>query len=157
MEIRRIQAGSGLHAQARELRERELLAPIGLSLARFDAEFPEADRLGEHWAAVMPHPAGERVVGTALLLADFPGAGVGKLMQMAVDRQRQGEGIGRRLVVAIERRAFGELGLRELFCHAREDVAGFYRSVGWRERGERFEEVGIPHVKMAIGGTEVLG
>jgi predicted GNAT family N-acyltransferase len=74
----------------------------------------------------------------------------GKLMQMAVDPQRQGEGIGTRLVVAIERRAFAELGLTELYCHARDTAYGFYSSLGWDFSSEVFDEAGVPHRKMAF-------
>jgi predicted GNAT family N-acyltransferase len=69
-------------------------------------------------------------------------------MQMAVDLQRQGEGLGTRLVVAIEQRAFGELGLRELFCHARDTALGFYQTLGWEFDSDIFSEAGIPHRKM---------
>jgi predicted GNAT family N-acyltransferase len=69
-------------------------------------------------------------------------------MQMAVDNQRHGEGIGTRLVVAIERRAFGELGLSELFCHARDTAYGFYSSLGWEFDSETFLEANIPHRRM---------
>src|SRR5690606_32650741 len=108
----------------------------------------------EHFVAVFDHPGGERVVGCATLLAGHPEPGFGKLMQMAVDRQRQGEGIGRKLVVAVESRAFGELGLKSLYCHAQIAAQGFYRSLGWSPCSEEFLEAGIPHVKMAIRQPE---
>jgi GNAT superfamily N-acetyltransferase len=93
---------------------------------------------------------GPCVIGCAALLPNYPAPGVGKLMQMAVDRQRQGEGIGRRLVVAVESRAFGELGLSELFCHAQVPAVGFYESLGWEIASDEFFEAGIPHRKMVM-------
>jgi GNAT superfamily N-acetyltransferase len=76
----------------------------------------------------------------------------GKLMQMAVDPQRQGEGVGTRLVVAVERRAFGELGLAALYCHARDTAYGFYSSLGWEFDSETFDEAGVPHRRMIVLG-----
>lgn len=138
-----------LYPQACELRENVLLRPIGFDMARFRELFDVEERF-EHFVAVFDHPSGPRVIGTACLLPDYPSPGIGKLMQMAVDPQRQGEGIGRRLVVALERRAFGELGLTELFCHARDNAYGFYESLGWDFDSDTFSEAGVPHRKMVF-------
>jgi N-acetylglutamate synthase-like GNAT family acetyltransferase len=149
--IRRISHTDPLFAQEVALREEVLLGPIGLDARSFRKMFPECganEEHFEHFVAVFDHPSGERVVGTALLLPNYPKPGAGKLMQMAVDNQRHGEGIGTRLVVAIERRAFGELGLSELFCHARDTAYGFYSSLGWEFDSETFLEANIPHRRM---------
>ncbi len=138
-----------LYSQECALREQVLLGPIGYNMARFKAEFGVEDRF-EHFVAVFDHPGGARVVGCATLLPNHPGPGVGKLMQMAVDPQRQGEGIGTRLVVAVERRGFGELGLTELFCHARDTSYGFYTSIGWVFDSETFVEAGVDHRRMVF-------
>ncbi|MCB9844368.1 MAG: GNAT family N-acetyltransferase [Phycisphaeraceae bacterium] len=150
IEIRRIEATDPLYRQECALRERVLLSNVGLDMASFQEAFPGIESRFEHFVAVFDHPQGERVIGCALLLSNYPEPGVGKLMQMAVDEQRQGEGIGRRLVIALEERAFGELGLQELFCHAREGVYEFYGRLGWAIDSEEFSEVGIPHRRMAI-------
>lgn len=149
IEIRRITKNDPLYAQECAVREEVLLRPIGYDLARFRDEFNVEDRF-EHFVAVFDHPGGPRVVGTACLLPNFPTPGSGKLMQMAVDLQRQGEGIGRKLVVAIERRAFGELGISELFCHARDGAYGFYTCLGWDFDSDTFLEGGVPHRKMVF-------
>lgn len=150
--IQRIERDSPLYAQERELRERVLLGPIGLDLNWFDRNYPGCDVSAEHFVAVVEAVPGQRVVGCALLVPAHPGAG--QLMQMAVDPQRQGEGIGRRLVVAVESRAFGPLGLRELFCHARSGSEGFYRRLGWLAEGEPFVEAGVPHLRMVLRPEE---
>ncbi|MEN0020276.1 MAG: GNAT family N-acetyltransferase, partial [Planctomycetota bacterium] len=90
------------------------------------------------------------VVGTTLLLPNYKEPGIGKLMQMAVEPQLQRSGIGRRLVVALEARAFGELGLTEVFCHARDDAMPFYAQLGWNVIGEGFIEAGIAHHRMSL-------
>ncbi len=89
-------------------------------------------------------------MGCALLLPETDRPGFGKLMQMAVDPQRQGEGIGRRIVIEVESEAFGDLGLEGLFCHAQLSAVSFYERLGWAAEGEEFEEAGIPHRKMVI-------
>jgi predicted GNAT family N-acyltransferase len=148
--IRRITTDDPLYQQECALRESVLLRPLGLSMADFHREFPGIEGRLEHFVAVFDHPSGPRVVGCAALLPDHPSTGSGKLMQMAVDLQRQGEGIGRRLVVAIERRAFGELGLTELYCHAQLGAVGFYSSLGWAFDGDTFLEAGIQHRRMVF-------
>jgi len=148
VEIRCITASDPLYPQSVALRESVLLRPIGMDIEKFKAMFPGLEEKFEHFVAVFDHPSGPRVIGTALLLPNYPGEGTGKLMQMTVDPQRQGEGLGTRLVVAIERRAFGELGLKEIFCHARDTAYGFYSSLGWDFDSDTFMEAGIPHRKM---------
>ncbi len=148
--ILRIDRGHPLYEQEVELRERELLGPIGIDMAELERLFPGFEDRFEHFVAVIRHPKGERVVGVVCLLPDFPDEGMGKLMQMVVDRQRRNEGLGRQLLVEFERRAVGELGLTELFCHAREDARGFYERLGWKAEGEPFDEAGIPHYRMVF-------
>jgi predicted GNAT family N-acyltransferase len=148
--IRRISVHDELYRQECALREEVLLRPLGLDLARFLAEFPGVEERAEHFVATVEVSGQERVVGCVELLANEPREGAGRVMQMAVDRQRQGEGVGRRLIVAAEVRAFGELGLGELFCHSQEGAVGFYRKLGWDEDSGSFLEAGIPHRRMAI-------
>jgi len=148
IEYRRISCHDPLYAQECDLREQVLLRPIGKSIAWFLEAYPEIDRRAEHLVAVLAHPTGERVVGCVLLIPNYPEEGVGKLMQMAVDPQRQGEGIGTRLVIELETRAFGELGLREVFCHSQNSAMGFYERLGWATDSEEFLEAGIAHHRM---------
>lgn len=147
--VQRITPKSPQYPSAVALRESVLLGPIGYTHARFMAEYPGIDDRAEHFVAVMDHPTGQRVVGCLLLLPEPQGGGA-KVMQMAVDPQRQGEGLGRRLVVAAEARAFGELGLERLYCHAQDRAVGFYERLGWRAQGEPFTEAGIGHRKMVL-------
>ncbi len=137
-----------LYEQEVDLRQRVLLAPLSFTMAMLEAEFPGLEDRFEHFVSVIDHPKGKRVIGCVCLLPDYPKKGIGKLMQMAVDPQRRREGIGRRLVVELERRAFGELGLKELFCHSRMDARDFYERLGWKVEGEPFMEAGIPHYRM---------
>ncbi|MFI4917571.1 MAG: GNAT family N-acetyltransferase [Phycisphaerales bacterium JB060] len=152
--IQRITPRSPLYQSAVALRQSVLLEPIGYTHEKFTTQYPRVDERAEHFVAVMDHPTGPRVVGCLLLLTDEKpsegGQTQAKVMQMAVDPQRQGEGLGRRLVVAAEARAFGELGLSRLYCHAQDRAIGFYEKLGWTPEGEPFTEAGIGHRKMVL-------
>lgn len=154
IDYRTITTDDPLYGQLCDLRESVLLRPLGKDMPWFRRHYPQVDDRAEFFAAVTEHPSGPRVIGCVLLIPDYPETGVGKLMQMAVDPQRQGEGIGRRLVIELESRAFGELGLREVFCHAQNTAIGFYDRLGWRTDPEEFEEAGIPHHRMWISQPE---
>lgn len=154
IKVQRITPQSPLYQSAVALRESVLLNPIGYDHDKFMAGYPGVEERAEHFVAALDHPTGERVVGCLLLLTDEKpsegGQSQAKVMQMAVDPQRQGEGLGRRLVVAAEARAFGELGLSRLYCHAQDRAVGFYEALGWTPEGEPFEEAGIGHRKMVL-------
>lgn len=150
LRVRRITKSDPLYAQAVDLRERVLLSPLGYDLERFLKEYPGFEDRLEHFVAVIDHPKGERVIGTVCLRPEGkPGQETtGRLTQMCVDPQRQGEGVGNMLLSALERRAFGELNLPELYCHAQDKAMGFYERLGWTSDGPGFTEAGIPHHKM---------
>jgi len=152
IEYLRIDRQHPLYQQEVALRQSVLLDPINYNMQMFEAEFPGFEDRFEHFVAVVDHPKGKQVIGCALLLPHYPEEepATGKLMQMAVNPQRQREGIGRRLVIELERRALGELGLTRLYCHARVDASDFYASLGWVRTGEPFMEAGIEHYKMVF-------
>ena len=153
IQVRRITPAHPLYAQEASLRERVLLRGAGFDFATFREEYPYEDQAEHFVALTVDSHAGdpvERVLGTALLIPNHPHDGYGKVTQVAVDPQRQGEGIGRRLMVTIESRAFGELGLNEVYCHAQNTAMDFYKRVGWLVDGDEFVEAGIPHHRMVI-------
>ncbi len=153
--IRAITPNDDLYPQECALRERVLLGPVGYDFDRFVKDYPFEERF-EHFVAVTDHPAsGPTVLACALLLPGYPDAETGKVMQVAVNRQRQGEGIGRRLMTTLEARAFGELGLKSLFCHAQMTAVPFYEKLGWQPEGEVFQEAGIDHRKMVLRGADL--
>lgn len=157
IKIQRISSADPLYPQEVALRDSVLLRPIGLDVQKLQTLFPNLEKDAEHFVAVFDHPSGPLVVGTALLLPNHPQPGSGKLMQMTVDPQRQGEGIGTRLVVALERRAFAELGLESIYCHARDTAYGFYSSLGWQFDSDTFMEAGIPHRRMTFQNAPAPG
>jgi predicted GNAT family N-acyltransferase len=153
--VRAITPSDPLYAQEGVLRERVLLNSVGYDMEKFARDYPYEDQC-EHFVAVTEHPVtGPTVLACALLLPGHPDASTGKVMQVAVNRQRQGEGIGRRLMVAVESRAFGQLGLGTLFCHAQLAAVPFYEKLGWVIEGGVFEEAGIDHYKMVLRGADL--
>lgn len=140
------------YEQEKQLRTSVLLDPIGLSFEDYLGMAPGREEASEHYVAVVDHPSGDRVVGTSTLFIseDEQGRRTGKVQQVCVDPQRQGEGIGRRLMIHMEARGFGELGLEQLYCHAQLEAMAFYERLGWEAEDKVFLEAGIEHKKMFI-------
>ncbi len=156
VKITHISMDDPLYEQEKALRTSVLLEPIGYSFQDYLDMAPGREEQSEHFVAVVDHPSGTRVVGTATLyLSDGEqGERVGKVQQVCVDPQRQGEGIGRKLMIAIEARGFGELGLEQLYCHAQIPSLGFYEHLGWSCEDEVFLEAGIEHKRMYIAAPK---
>lgn len=173
LSVRRIPMDDPLYEQATDLRERVLLAPIGWTMTEYLEEASGREERCEHFVAVMDHPTGPRVVGTAMLLhADLvpefsgpkppgcepfqaDGAKLAKVMQVAVDPQLRGQGVGRQLMIAAEAYAAtpaedGGLGLDGVYCHAQSTAIPFYEAVGWAVSSVEFEEAGILHKRMEM-------
>jgi len=138
--------GGEFYDAQRVLRWRVLRMPLGMGPG---SEENAHEWTSDHWVAV----AEGKVIGCVLLHAfDDGGLKVGKLMQMVIDTAWQGRGLGRALVGAVQARA-EILGLQNVVLHARETAAGFYERCGYLPEGERFTEVGLPHIRMrrAVG------
>lgn len=84
-------------------------------------------------------------LGTGRLLEHSPG--VAKIGRMAVLQTMRGAAIGRGLLDTLMQCA-RERGDRELLLHAQLSAKGFYVRAGFTQRGEVFDEAGIPHVEM---------
>ncbi|MGV6814141.1 MAG: GNAT family N-acetyltransferase [Phycisphaerales bacterium] len=147
-----------LYAQEVALRTAVLLKPLGLTIEDYYNISPGKEEQCEHFVATIDHPQGEKVVGTAILFIDRsdPEHLSGKVQQVCVDKQLQGEGIGQRLMIAIEARGFGELELSNLYCHAQLKAMPFYKKLGWEIQGEEFDEAGIPHRLMSISAPKPI-
>ncbi len=156
--VKHILMNDPLYEQAVSLRTAVLLEPIGLSIEDYLNLAPGREEQSEHFVAVVDHPDGEKVVGAATLFVDQtqPPPHQGKVQQVCVDQQRQGEGIGHKLMIAIEARSFGELGLASLYCHAQLEAMPFYDKLGWSVEGDEFEEAGIPHRRMCISAPKPI-
>ncbi len=136
--LRFIEPAHPLYPAEQELRFRVLREPLGFT--RTQVAFPfEADSL--HLVA----HRGEAVVGCVLFHPED--AHGGRLFQMAVAPERQGQGLGARLVGVLEAE-LKRRGFTHVHLHARATVVPFYARLGYAEYGEPFTEVGIPHRHM---------
>ena len=140
-EVLRISMNSALYKGERDLRNRELLRPIGVP----DFGWEMYDVSSFHFVAV----DGEEVVGCALLYPVPLMPGEAQLMQMAVSSSSRGTGLGRQLMEHVTGFAL-ESGFASIVCHARDSAVGFYRRHGFRVYGEPFEEVGVTHSYMRL-------
>lgn len=70
-----------------------------------------------------------------------------KMRQVAVHPSLQGKGIGQKMVKYAEKWA-QEQFYKKIELHARLNVVPFYQRLHYKQVGEPFEEVTIPHLKM---------
>jgi YbgC/YbaW family acyl-CoA thioester hydrolase len=110
-------------------------------IARED-EWDEADKTAVH--VVIYNQLGQPLATGRLLTYQ---AGVSKIGRMAVKRVLRGSRLGRQVLDALMTVA-QERDDQEVVLHAQRSAADFYKRCGFAERGEPFDEVGIPHIEM---------
>ncbi len=79
----------------------------------------------------------------------------GRIFQMAVSEEYQGQGFGRQLLHNLER-SLAERGVTSVYLYARAEVEGFYTNLGYQKEGEIQNRKGIDHWlmrKTLAGGT----
>jgi predicted GNAT family N-acyltransferase len=86
-------------------------------------------------------------LGNARLLQ--PSTNVAKVGRMAVLEEARGRGYGARLLQALILEA-RRRGHQEVRLSAQRTAEQFYALYGFSSIGERFDEVGIPHVEMRL-------
>jgi ribosomal protein S18 acetylase RimI-like enzyme len=138
VELRWLAVSDVLQESELDLRWRVLRAPLGHP--REATPFP-FERESLHLVAV----EGASLVGCVLFHPEGPDTG--RLFQMAVEPERQGQHIGQQLVRALEAEV-ARRGFRTVTLHARESAVGFYARLGYAVFGEPFTEVGVPHRHM---------
>ncbi len=126
------------YAPVFELREEILRKPIGLSLHDEDL----GDEVNDH-ILIAEDDTG---VIACLILTPLPEQTV-QLRQMAVAANQQGKNIGRQLVNYAEQFAWNN-GYKRIMLHARIVAKGFYEKLNYKQTGDEFTEVGIPHIEM---------
>jgi YbgC/YbaW family acyl-CoA thioester hydrolase len=109
-----------------------------------ELEWDAADETALH--AVAYNRLGQ-AVATGRLLAYQPG--VAKIGRMAVTRVMRGGHLGQQVLRALLAAA-AQRGEREVVLHAQRSAEGFYRRLGFEQRGEPFEEAGIAHLEMFV-------
>ena len=137
-ELREFFVESSEYQELLRLRFDELRRPLDLEWTEAEGE---ADKLDRHFGLYYK----EVLVGSVVVVTLGPG--FAKLRQIAVAKPQQGRGVGQRLMIAIENILALE-GVKRFELNARVDVAGFYDKLNYHRKGEIFEEIGLPHVKM---------
>jgi YbgC/YbaW family acyl-CoA thioester hydrolase len=107
-----------------------------------DMEWDEVDETCVHAVAFSRFGV---PLATGRLLQHVPG--VAKIGRMAVLQSMRGSKVGRSVLDALLQAA-RQRGDHEALQHAQMSAAPFYVRAGFSERGERFEEAGIPHIEM---------
>jgi len=138
MALKIIDHGSEEYKQMIRLRDEILRRPLGL---QFTPEELEKEKHNLHIAAYED----DQMLGCCMLVEEEPGTV--RLRQMAVINDLQGKGIGRALMQFAENLA-RDRGFKKITMHARKNAVGFYEKMGYRKRGEEFEEITIPHYVM---------
>ncbi len=115
-------------------------------IARED-EWDEADASAIH--AVVFNRLDQPLATGRLLPHAGGGTQTGRIGRMAVLRSMRGSGQGARVLHALLDAAWAR-GDTEVLLNAQRSAEGFYRRLGFTVRGEPFDEVGIPHVQMAL-------
>ena len=88
----------------------------------------------------------DRPVGTARLR--FLNQSTAKIERLAVLADARKQGVGQQIMsAAIE--FLSEKNISEIRIHAQELVKEFYQTLGFEVEGDRFQEAGIPHLKMS--------
>ncbi|MFN2299449.1 MAG: GNAT family N-acetyltransferase [Anaerolineales bacterium] len=139
IQYRRITTADPEYEGEKDLRNRVLRTPLGMTLSERDINGEDAQI---HWVA---EDEGGRIVGCVLLAV--PGDGTADLRQMAVDPAYRGRGIGAALVERAERSA-RKRNISKLTLNARLYARGFYERLGYRAVSEIFTLVTIPHIRM---------
>ncbi len=106
-----------------------------------EEELDEADATATHSIALH----GGRVVGAGRLVLREDG--YAQIGRMAVDKEWRRRGVGSLILGFLEESARAQ-GRTQSLLHAQEYVKSFYAAHGYREHGEVFLEVEIPHLEM---------
>jgi len=88
-----------------------------------------------------------QVVATGRLLKGQQGQG--RIGRMAVKRVLRGSGQGAAVLAALQTEAIRR-GDKELALHAQTSAQGFYERLGFKARGDVFDEVGLSHIEMFL-------
>ena len=138
MPLKILDHGSKEYKQMVDMRNQILRKPLGLKFEPGELEREKDDILIGAYED-------DEMLGCCLLTVVEPHTV--RLRQMAVKTGLQGKGIGRVLMQFAENLA-RDRGHTKLVMHARKTAVGFYEKLGYKVKGDEFEEVTIPHYIM---------
>ncbi|QHL86981.1 GNAT family N-acetyltransferase [Nibribacter ruber] len=124
-------------AQTLDLRQQVLWPHKPVSFV----QLPEDDT-GTHFGAFLS----EELVS---VMSVFLKGEEAQFRKFATAQAMQGRGIGSQLLQHLLTHA-SSLGLKRIWCHARQEKAGFYRKFGFKEKGTPFFKEGVPYVVMDL-------
>ena len=141
LDCRLLEFGFGDHKKSIEIRREVLRKPLGLDFTLNDLN-AEIDQF--HIAAFYKN----QLIGILLFktMRDIS-ATILKMRQVAIDPEFQSKGYGSVLVKFSEQWAIDN-GFNLIELNARNTAIQFYKNLGYKEIGNEFLEVNIPHVKM---------
>ena len=133
-----IDHGSPEYRQMVQLRDDVLRKPLGMYFTEEELE-TEKDNL------LMAAYEDDHLLGCCMLVEED--SQTVRLRQMAVLNDLQGKGVGSALMNFAENLA-RDRGYKRITMHARKNAIGFYEKMGYKQVGEEFEEITIPHYVM---------
>tara|TARA_B100001179_G_C18397552_1_gene320223 strand:- start:42 stop:479 length:438 start_codon:yes stop_codon:yes gene_type:complete len=137
MNIQICAADSEAYRRALALRHTYLRAPLGLE---FTPEELALDQQAVHFIAMDD----EEVIGCVIAQ---PMDTAIKIRQMVVAETYRQRKLGQRLIRALEAHFIAN-GMHHFTLHARQDVTGFYETLGYQKVGAPFKEIGLMHQKL---------
>jgi ribosomal protein S18 acetylase RimI-like enzyme len=138
MALKIIDHGSTEYQQMLKLRNEILRKPLGLTFNKEELEKEKNNLL-------MAAYEDDQMLGCCMLVEEDPQTV--RLRQMAVLNDLQGKGIGKALMNFAENLA-RDRGYKKITMHARKNAIGFYEKMGYRQVGNEFQEITIPHYVM---------
>ncbi len=138
MALKQIDHGSKEYLQMVNLRTEILRRPLGLTYSE--------EELAREKDDILIGAFDDDEMLACCILTKVDGKTL-RLRQMAVQNNLQGKGIGASLMHFAELVA-RDKGFQKLIMHARKTAAGFYEKLGYKEVGNEFIEVTIPHYVM---------
>lgn len=135
MALKQIDHGTKEYLQMVELRENVLRRPLGLT-------FSHDDLIKEQNDILIASMDDDEMIGCGILT--HIDTDTVRLRQMAVHSRLHGKGIGASIISFAENIA-RDKGYRCITMHARDTAIGFYEKFGYRIKGDKFDEVTLPH------------
>lgn len=143
MALKIIDYGTAEYQQMLKLREAVLRKPLGIQFSEDELEKEKSNLLIAAYED-------KQMLGCCMLVEEDPQTV--RLRQMAVLKDLQGKGIGKALMTFAENLAH-DRGYKRITMHARKNAVGFYEKMGYKQIGNEFQELTIPHYVM----EKVLG
>ena len=125
---------------AQEVRRRVFQEEQGIDMKLdFDGKDSEAEHIVVYLNGLPIGTARARYLDETKKLA--------KIERVAVIKEYRGSGLGNRIMDYLHK-YLEEKGVEEFKLESQEHAKGFYEKLGYKQEGDSFEEVSIPHVEM---------